>query len=85
MRFGAGPPQRRPACDAGSALTKNKTMTYACTLGLRRHVFGDLKTLLAKARPARSGDMLAGVAAASEEERMAARIVLADLPLARFL
>jgi hypothetical protein len=85
MRFGAGPPQRRPACDAGSALTKNKTMTYACTLGLRRHVFGDLKTLLAKASPARSGDMLAGVAAASEEERMAARIVLADLPLARFL
>ncbi|MBL8453800.1 MAG: ethanolamine ammonia-lyase subunit EutB, partial [Zoogloea sp.] len=60
-------------------------MTYACTLGLRRHVFGDLKTLLAKASPARSGDMLAGVAAASEEERMAARIVLADLPLARFL
>lgn len=33
----------------------------------------------------RSGDMLAGVAAASEEERMAARCVLADIPLARFL
>jgi ethanolamine ammonia-lyase large subunit len=60
-------------------------MTYACTLGLHRHVFGDLKTVLAKASPARSGDMLAGVAAASEEERMAARMVLADLPLDRFL
>ena len=41
--------------------------------------------MLAKASPARSGDMLAGVAAASEEERMAARMVLADLPLDRFL
>ncbi|KAB2962813.1 MAG: ethanolamine ammonia-lyase subunit EutB [Zoogloea sp.] len=60
-------------------------MNYACTLGLRRYVFPDLKTVLAKASPARSGDMLAGVAAASEEERMAARCVLADIPLARFL
>jgi ethanolamine ammonia-lyase large subunit len=60
-------------------------MSYTCTLGLRRYAFGDLKNLLAKASPARSGDMLAGVAAASEEERMAARIALADVPLARFL
>ncbi|MBS0349170.1 MAG: ethanolamine ammonia-lyase subunit EutB [Proteobacteria bacterium] len=60
-------------------------MTYTCTLGLRRYAFGDLKNLLAKASPLRSGDMLAGVAAASEEERMAARIALADVPLARFL
>ncbi|WP_079433271.1 ethanolamine ammonia-lyase subunit EutB [Zoogloea sp. LCSB751] len=60
-------------------------MSYTCTLGLRRYAFGNLKNLLAKASPARSGDMLAGVAAASEEERMAARIALADVPLARFL
>ncbi|GAB4060641.1 ethanolamine ammonia-lyase subunit EutB [Uliginosibacterium sediminicola] len=60
-------------------------MAYSASVGVRRHVFADLKVLLAKASPLRSGDMLAGVAAASEEERMAARIALADLPLARFL
>lgn len=47
--------------------------------------FEDLKTLLARATPLRSGDMLAGVAAASAEERMAARLALADLPLVHFL
>jgi ethanolamine ammonia-lyase large subunit len=45
----------------------------------------DLKTLLAKASPARSGDELAGVAAASAEERVAAQMQLADTPLRRFL
>jgi ethanolamine ammonia-lyase large subunit len=60
-------------------------MIYSASIGVRRHVFADLKTLLAKASPARSGDMLAGIAAASEEERMAARIALAEVPLARFL
>jgi len=47
--------------------------------------FADLKTLLAKATPARSGDELAGIAARSPEERVAAQMALADLPLARFL
>ena len=60
-------------------------MAFAMTLGTRRHVFADLKTLLAKASPARSGDQLAGVAAASDEERLAARWALAELPLAHFL
>jgi len=60
-------------------------MIYATNLGLHRHCFPDLKTVLAKASPARSGDMLAGVAAASEEERMAAKLVLADIPLTQFL
>ncbi|QWT46803.1 ethanolamine ammonia-lyase subunit EutB [Azospira inquinata] len=60
-------------------------MIYASTLGQQRYVFPDLKAVLAKASPARSGDMLAGVAAASEAERMAARLVLADIPLAHFL
>jgi ethanolamine ammonia-lyase large subunit len=51
----------------------------------RSFVFGDLKTLLARATPARSGDELAGIAAGSEAERVAAKMVLADLPLAHFL
>ena len=58
---------------------------YRCTLGHVGYVFPDLKTVLAKASPLRSGDLLAGVAAASAEERVAARVVLADLPLAEFL
>ena len=45
----------------------------------------NLKTLLAKASPARSGDELAGIAAASAEERVAAQMQLADTPLRRFL
>jgi ethanolamine ammonia-lyase large subunit len=60
-------------------------MPWTQTLGHRRHRFDDLKTLLARATPARSGDALAGIAAASAEERMAARLVLADLPLRHFL
>ena len=48
-------------------------------------MFGDLKTLLTKATPARSGDELAGIAAASAMERVAAQTALADLPLQRFL
>ncbi len=47
--------------------------------------FDSLKDVLAKASPARSGDELAGICAASAEERVAARFVLADLPLNRFL
>ena len=52
--------------------------------GVVRH-FADLKTLLARASPARSGDHLAGIAAASAEERVAAQMALADLPLKAFL
>ncbi|WP_029009546.1 ethanolamine ammonia-lyase subunit EutB [Azospirillum halopraeferens] len=58
---------------------------YAATVGHTRHTFADLKALLAAATPLRSGDALAGVAAQSDEERVAARRVLADLPLATFL
>ncbi len=58
---------------------------HSATLGTRRYTFGDLKTLLAKASPLRSGDQLAGVAAETGEERVAARYALADLPLAAFL
>lgn len=60
-------------------------MSYSCTLGTTRYVFDDLRMLLAKATPLRSGDVLAGLAAESHEQRMAARFALADLPLSRFL
>jgi ethanolamine ammonia-lyase large subunit len=59
--------------------------SFAATVGGERFVFGDLATLLAKATPLRSGDMLAGIAAASATERVAAQAALADLPLGRFL
>ena len=60
-------------------------MAYAQAVGSTRYVFADLKTLLARASPARSGDRLAGLAAARGEERVAARMALADLPLGEFL
>lgn len=60
-------------------------MPYAASLNGTRHVFADLKTLLACASPLRSGDQLAGIAAESDERRVAARLALADLPLRRFL
>ena len=60
-------------------------MSYATTIGSRRYGFADLRTLMAKASPLRSGDQLAGLAAATREERVAAKLALADVPLARFL
>jgi ethanolamine ammonia-lyase large subunit len=60
-------------------------MMYGATIGSRRYAFADLKTLLAKASPLRSGDQLAGIAAETGEERVAAHYALADLPLAEFL
>jgi ethanolamine ammonia-lyase large subunit len=60
-------------------------MTFAHTIGQTRYSFKDLRELLAKATPMRSGDALAGLAAASAEERVAAQCALADLPLSHFL
>ena len=60
-------------------------MAFAHTVGQQVHRFDDLKTLLAKATPLRSGDQLAGIAAETAQERIAARMALADLPLAHFL
>ncbi len=54
-------------------------------IGSRTYTFAGLRELLAKATPARSGDYLAGVAAGSAEERVAAQMALADLPLTTFL
>ena len=60
-------------------------MSYAHSVGGVTWRFTDLKDLLAKASPLRSGDVLAGIAATSAEQRIAARMALAELPLARFL
>lgn len=60
-------------------------MTYKHTVMGERYLFPDLKDLLAKASPLRSGDALAGLAAADDEERAAAQLALADVPLKRFL
>ena len=60
-------------------------MPWSTIVAGRTHSFADLRTLLAKATPLRSGDVLAGVAAESAEERVAAQYLLADLPLAHFL
>jgi 2-ketocyclohexanecarboxyl-CoA hydrolase len=60
-------------------------MPYTHDLGGTRHRFADLRMVMAMASPHRSGDVLAGVAATSAEQRVAARLVLADLPLATFL
>ena len=59
-------------------------MIFAHSIGGRRYTFSSLRELLAKATPLRSGDVLAGVAAGSAEERVAAQCALADLPLKHF-
>jgi ethanolamine ammonia-lyase large subunit len=60
-------------------------MVYRHTIDSTAYVFNDLRDLLAKATPPRSGDRLAGIAADSAEEMIAARMALADLPLKRLL
>ncbi|MFB5649079.1 ethanolamine ammonia-lyase subunit EutB [Leptospira wolffii] len=60
-------------------------MGYRTILGSKTYTFSDLKTLMAKASPLRSGDELAGIAASTQEERIAAQMALADLPLREFL
>ncbi|MET0244688.1 MAG: ethanolamine ammonia-lyase subunit EutB [Flavitalea sp.] len=60
-------------------------MQYKNIIGQTTYQFRDLKDLLAKATPQRSGDVLAGVAALTYEERIAAQMTLADVPLKQFL
>lgn len=60
-------------------------MSYQCTIRGFTYRFADLKELLAKASPLRSGDGLAGIAAQTYEERIAAQMALADVPLSNFL
>ncbi len=60
-------------------------MVYRHLVGSQVYVFADLKELLAKATPIRSGDLLAGIAATSAEENVAAKMCLAEVPLRMFL
>ena len=60
-------------------------MSYRHTIDHATWQFADLRELMAKATPARSGDLLAGLAAGTAVERMAARMCLAEVPLKRFL
>jgi len=60
-------------------------MAYQHTIRNKVYRFDNLRILLAKASPYRSGDALAGLVADSYEERVAAQIALADVPLKTFL
>lgn len=60
-------------------------MAFSILLGNERFVFTDLKKLMAKASPQRAADELAGIAAKNPLERVAAQLVLADVPLKTFL
>jgi ethanolamine ammonia-lyase large subunit len=60
-------------------------MVYRHTIDATAYVFDDLRDLLAKATPPRSGDRLAGIAAETAAQMIAARIALADVPLKQFL
>lgn len=60
-------------------------MDYRTTLAGRVWRFSSLAALLGKASPLRSGDQLSGSAADTDEERVAAQVCLADVPLRRFL
>ena len=60
-------------------------MAYRRAIDGTTYVFDGLRDLLAKATPPRSGDRLAGIAAESAEQMIAARMALADVPLKQFL
>jgi ethanolamine ammonia-lyase large subunit len=60
-------------------------MPFSHTVRGVKHSFADLRTLLAKASPLRSGDQLAGIAASTAEERAIAQMTLSELPLRTFL
>jgi ethanolamine ammonia-lyase large subunit len=60
-------------------------MPFKAAVGTTNYVFGDLKELMAKATPPRSGDRLAGIAAESAAECVAAKMALADVPLKQIL
>ena len=60
--------------------TGQPRMAYHQTIGARRHRFDDLRTLLARASPLRSGDLLAGVAAVEAVAELLAGLRLAGPP-----
>src|SRR3954467_5236598 len=56
-------------------------MPYHATVRGERFTFADLRALFARANEEKSGDQLAGIAAATERERVAAKLALADVTL----
>src|ERR1700704_3017340 len=60
-------------------------MVYRHAIDTTTYVFTDLRDLLAKATPPRSGDRLAGIAADTAQQMIAARIALSDVPLKQFM
>ena len=60
-------------------------MKGSASVGGERFAFGALAEILAKANEPKSGDVLAGIAAASGAERMAAKLVLADTRLSEIV
>src|SRR5437773_6606113 len=56
-------------------------MPYQATIRNQHFTFADLREVFAKANEEKSGDQLAGIAARTERERVAAKLVLADVPL----
>lgn len=59
--------------------------SYRVCAGGKTYNFRSIKEVMAKASPERSGDVLAGIAAADYRERVAAQMCLADVPLSAFL
>lgn len=84
-------PRRRPARrarpprSARSPRPVAPPVRFAHTVAGERHHFPSLRELLARASPARSGDVLAGLAARTAAERVAAQMALAEVPLRAFL
>ncbi len=72
------PPAARRRLPGSPGIRYRRVMRFSHVVGTTTWRFADLKDLLAKASPLRSGDVLAGVAATSAEERVAARMCLAD-------
>src|SRR6202171_5424316 len=68
-----------------SAPAPGAALIYRHAIAAQSYVFENLRDLLAQATPPRSGDRLAGVAADTAEQMIAARMALADVPLKQFL
>jgi ethanolamine ammonia-lyase large subunit len=71
--------------DEALRISNNACMIYRHTIGATSYTFTDLRDLMTKASPPRSGDRLAGIAADTAEQMIAARMALADVPLGQFL
>src|SRR5256885_4652133 len=65
----------------GGCPRRNPLMPYHTTLRGERFTFADLREVFARANEEKSGDRLAGLAARTERERVAAKLVLADIRL----